>query len=152
MCYTQRKCLIAISNLNPASSPPFLSNSTNNRQRLAKLFIKSVFPILSLLFAFVRFSKFQAAHNNYLAKDWLLPLLCSYRFFSQNTNDDGLRHGFEPETLPMPYVFPFPHLCYLGPTDLYPRVLSRMVTLVETVDSISLLIWMSRPPTLPSKV
>ena len=122
MCYTQRKCLIAVSNLNPTSSPPFLSNSTNNRQRMAKLFIKSVFPILSLPFAFVRFSKFQAAHNNYLAHDWLLPLLCSYRFFSQNTKDDSLRHGLEPETLLMPYVFPFHLLCYLRRSNLRCKV------------------------------
>ena len=37
-------------------------------------------------------------------------------------------------------------------TNLFPRVLSTMGTLVGTMDSISLLIRMSRPPTLPSKL
>ena len=116
---------------------------------MAKLFIKSIFPILSLPFAFVRFSKFQAAHNNYLANDWLLPLPYSYKFFSRNTNDDSLRHGLEPETLPMPYVFPFSLLCYLRRSNLIPKLLLRMVPLVEAVDSVSLLIRMSVPLTPP---
>ena len=110
-------------------------------------------PHLISTFSFRSFlQKSRVAHNNYLANDWLLPLLYSHRSLSRTltmiASDTGSNHS---EKLPMLYLFPFPHLCYL-PTDLFSRVLSTMVTLVEAMDSISLLIWMSRPPTLPSKL
>ena len=112
---------IALRKLNPAPSTPLLSNSANNRQRMATLFIRSVPHILSLPFIFACFSK---NHKLRIIIIWLtigfascsIPTDPSAGTLRMIASDTDSNHS---EKLPMLYLFPFPHLCYPRPTGKF---------------------------------